>query len=599
MKRALRNGWGRASNVQGGGGSAMRVRDGVLGWCGVASLVVCLAAGAPAAAGQHGANTFSSVRAVRLTFLEGSVSVDTSDDAGSQPAQRNMPLVEGTHLSTGDNGEAEVEFEDGSVVRLTPNSSLSLDSMSIDRDGVFATRMSLLRGLAYAELRATPEYRYKIAAGTDSLVPVDNATVRVDFDEVPAVFAVLDGTAEVSREDSIRREVRSGESLRFDSGGAGQYRLSQGVSDQTWDGWNNDRDRAESGQVKAATGVRGEYAGAQGYGWSDLDANGTWYDVPGQGQVWQPSAAAVDASFDPYGNGSWVYVGPGYVWASGYGWGWTPYRCGTWNYFNGFGWGWAPVGCGGTGWRFVDSGRPVNVVLCPGGYTVPHVPHPHPGPVQPVLPVNEVAPVAFAGQMGWGSVLQRGPRQGGGTREINGVVATPVVRDGAASLRAGSVTETAKSGRSALDRDFPVNSQNRTAIMGRVSAQPGVVRTDAGWRRDPEVPRPVPGGEDYTGQSGAPMYRRVPGSAPDGQRPMYSAPQRDRPGGASGQMPHPVYLPAPQAAPSAQQMPRPYSPAPQPQVRPYTPAPALAPAQRSAPPPAPTSTSRRAGPSAN
>lgn len=575
----------------------MRGRSRVLGWCGVASLVLCLAAVAGTAAAQHGSNTSASVRAVRLTFLEGSVSVDTSDDAGSQPAQRNMPLVEGTHLSTGDNGQAEVEFEDGSVVRLTPNSALSLDSLTIDRDGVFATRMSLLRGLAYAELRATAEYRYRVMAGADAMVPVENVTVRVDFDEAPAVFAVLDGTAEVSREDSIRREVRSGESLRFDSGGAGQYRLNQGVPEQTWDGWNSDRDRAEAGQVKAATGVRGEYAGAQGYGWSDLDANGTWYDVPGQGQVWQPSVAVMDASFDPYGNGSWIYVGPGYVWASGYGWGWTPYRCGTWNYFNGFGWGWAPVGCGGTGWRFVDGGRPVNVVLCPGGYTVPHVPHPHPGPVQPVLPVNAVgASVARTGQMGWGSVIQRGPREGG-AREINGVVATPVVRDGAASLRAGTITETATQGRSALDRDFPVDSQSRTAIMGRITAQPGVVRTDSGWRRDLGVPRPVSGPDGYTGQSGAPMYRRAPGSGPDGQRPMYSAPQGERPRDASGQMRQPMYVPPPQASPSPQQMSRPYSPAPQPQSRPYTPAPAPAQVQHSAPPPAPAATPHPAGPS--
>ena len=71
---------------------------------------------------------------------------------------------------------------------------------------------------------------------------------------------------------------------------------------------------------------------------ADLDANGSWYNVPGQGQVWQPTIAE-DTDFDPYGYGSWVaYPSVGYVWASGYPWGWTPFHCGHWSYWNGFGW---------------------------------------------------------------------------------------------------------------------------------------------------------------------------------------------------------------------------------------------------------------------
>jgi hypothetical protein len=34
--------------------------------------------------------------------------------------------------------------------------------------------------------------------------------------------------------------------------------------------------------------------------------------------------------------------GYGYIWVSGYEWGYTPFQCGTWNYYDAFGWGWAP-----------------------------------------------------------------------------------------------------------------------------------------------------------------------------------------------------------------------------------------------------------------
>jgi hypothetical protein len=38
----------------------------------------------------------------------------------------NTPLFEGSLVTTGDDGRAEIQFEDGSVVRLSPNSSLTL-----------------------------------------------------------------------------------------------------------------------------------------------------------------------------------------------------------------------------------------------------------------------------------------------------------------------------------------------------------------------------------------------------------------------------------------------------------------------------------------
>jgi len=63
-------------------------------------------------------------RAARLSFLQGDVTVDHLDNTAGDPAQINMPLAEGARLTTGEDGQAEVEFEDGSVVRLTPNSSL-------------------------------------------------------------------------------------------------------------------------------------------------------------------------------------------------------------------------------------------------------------------------------------------------------------------------------------------------------------------------------------------------------------------------------------------------------------------------------------------
>ena len=64
-----------------------------------------------------------------------------------------------------------------------------------------------------------------------SLSPVENTTVRVNFDQPPAIFAVLDGTAHVDRQVNpsvdaanagFQTDVRAGESLRGDTANSTQ-----------------------------------------------------------------------------------------------------------------------------------------------------------------------------------------------------------------------------------------------------------------------------------------------------------------------------------------------------------------------------------------
>ncbi len=418
----------------------------------------------------------NSTRAARLTYLQGTVTVNQPTNAESVPAQLNLPLLTGVQIATGNDGQAEVEFEDGSVVRLTPNSVLSLDNLAVQSDGTFVSNLSLVQGLAYCELRATPQYQYTLSAGGDVLSPVENTTVRVNFDQPPAVFSVFDGTAQVERQSApggeapsagYATQVRAGESLSADPNDASRYFLTQQIANDSWDQWNDDRDQAAAAESADTTAVRNDYAGAQGYGWSDLDANGDWYNVPGQGPVWQPQAAADDSGFDPYGNGAWVYYPTaGYVWASGYSWGWTPYRCGNWSFYSGFGWGWAPgAGCGGFGWGFYGGGRSVNIVVGPTGYRPIRVPvsgTPHPRPILPV-------------QTGKTWVRPAGAPGAPAPRQIAGVTAQPIQRVANPVVTGGGGTPN-----SALRRDYPIDTKNRTPVLGLASTNPTVVHTNSG-----------------------------------------------------------------------------------------------------------------------
>jgi hypothetical protein len=533
-------------------------------------------------------------RAARLTYVHGTVTVTEPGKAEPVPAQVNLPLLAGVLLTTADDGQAEVEFEDGSVVRLTPNSALDLERLIADPDGVANSQLRLVHGVAFLELRATMSYQYVFKAGDDELRPSENSTVRVDFDAPPPVFSVLTGSVRIDGPEGLQADVRTGENLRPDVDDPGQYHRNQGIVEDSWNQWNSDMDDTAAQQAESSTGVRNDYAGQQGYGWSDLDANGTWYDTS-SGPVWQPYAAD-DSGFDPYGNGAWVgYASVGYVWASAYPWGWTPYRCGNWSYFHDFGWGWSPAsGCGSIGWRFQVGGRPVNIARAPESYRPIRVPSPGHGVQRPILRVGSTM-VASAPR----GDDHRGPRQ------IAGVTAKPIepVQNGWRTT----------GGISVLHRDFPVDGRTRQPVTGvevnrpvvihsapvQPSVPTGTVRAAAPATRPAD--HPVYGvqyrrglGEPAPAVSGTPASPVGSGSTAAGAAP--SREQRRRgdgtppvqtytPGNANAAPQHPVYIPPPSVITGSQTHPT-YTPhppaatpthptyAPQPQHPVYMPPPA-------------------------
>lgn len=391
-------------------------------------------------------------RAARLSFFSGTVVVDRMDNTAGDPAERNMPLTELSRVTTGGDGQAEVEFEDGSVVRLTPNSALELSGLGVDAAGNFNTQMAVLHGLVYAELRAAAKFTYRVEVGAEQIWPVTNASVRIGFDEEPVILSVLSGSVHVEGTE-YKTDVRAGETLTPDVKDATRYFLTTEVAQDSWDAWNEDRDRAAEEAATHATSVRDGYAGGQGYGWGDLDAYGQWYDVPGQGPVWQPDEA-VDASFDPYGYGSWVgYPGAGYVWASGYAWGWTPFRCGMWSYWDSFGWGWSPVNaCGVIGWGFVPGGGGyvINIAKPPQHYHAPTRPIQRAGTMRPV-PVGRPVRVAETAA--------------GTNRTIGGQAVKPIRPAGVAAVQGGSPVG------AALRHDYAVEGKDNRPVTGITQQQ--------------------------------------------------------------------------------------------------------------------------------
>jgi ferric-dicitrate binding protein FerR (iron transport regulator) len=320
---------------------------------------------------------------VRLSYVAGSVQIAQNGTVQFDKAVANMPLFEGSQVTTAGDGQAEIEFADGSVARLTPNSSLMLTH--VQRAGATGrTDVELINGLGYFELNVGQGQRFTVQAGPATAHPEENSIFRVDLDTTPGL-AVFQGVLHVDGgSGSYSTEVDERQALRFDPNDAGQYTIANEVTPESWDQWNIDRDDAIAREAQTQTTVRSESSDPQDPGWNDLDAYGDWYPVDGYGNVWIPDD--VDANWDPFGYGYWAtYPTYGVTWISGYPWGWLPYHCGAWNYFP-FGWGWVPGGCG-LGWSPI-----VTVWNIPPGYRLPVWPkgpfpisgHPHPMPLRPL-----------------------------------------------------------------------------------------------------------------------------------------------------------------------------------------------------------------------
>src|ERR1017187_2490984 len=335
-------------------------------------------------------------RAVRLGFVEGQVQVSQDNQPLADNALVNTPLFEGSQVVTADDGRAEIQVEDGSVARLSPGTSLTLKLLR-QSDGGNETEMVLEGGLAYFELQSGDADRVRVRFN-ESVVTASGFTVlRINLDNPPGEVAVFSGNAHLERVNALALDFHGGESVSLDRASLSAYNLQESIEPDSWDSWNADRDQVLQAEYGNKTGATKSLVSNDNPAWADLDANGNWYNVPGQGYVWSPyDAIGAGAGWDPYGNGNWMWTPRfGYIWVSGDPWGYMPFQCGAWNYYNQFGWGWSPGmsigmcnpwwrggygGYGGYGYGGGGGGWFSTIGKGPEGYRFPTRPHPRPGP---------------------------------------------------------------------------------------------------------------------------------------------------------------------------------------------------------------------------
>ncbi|HKF01642.1 MAG TPA: FecR family protein [Candidatus Sulfotelmatobacter sp.] len=292
----------------------------------------------------------SQARIVRLSDVQGSVQIDKNTGLGFENAFVNLPITQGVHLKTGATGRAEVEFEDGSSMRLTPNTTVEFSKLNLTDAGQRVSEVNLVDGMAYVNWLGKDDFALNFSREKVSL---DRAAhFRVDTSTEMANLAVFKGDVDVQGPNG-NLAVAKKKTATFDAANDDKSKIENKIAEAPLDSWD-----------KEAVSYHDEYAknnasSPYGYGLSDLNYYGAYQNVPGYGMMWQPYFAGV--GWDPFMNGAWGwYPGFGYMYASAYPWGWLPYRYGAWSFVPGFGWMWQPGGWGG--WVSTPVQRPTTLV---------------------------------------------------------------------------------------------------------------------------------------------------------------------------------------------------------------------------------------------
>jgi uncharacterized protein DUF6600/FecR-like protein len=280
----------------------------------------------------------SQVRIVRLSDVEGNVQIDRNTGQGYEKAFLNLPITQGVKLRARDEGRAEIEFENGSTLRIVPGTVIEFPELSMRDSGAKVTTVKLQEGTVYLNFNGAKDDDFTLSFGREKTVLTHSVHLRVAVGDTDATLAVFKGDVEVTG-PSGTVQVTKKQTANFDLAAQDRYTLAKNLEKDPYDAWDKQQEDYHQRYLSSSYTNYSPYA----YGMSDLNYYGNYFNVPGYGMMWQPYFTGV--GWDPFMNGSWVwYPGFGYTWVSSYPWGWTPYRYGSWLFVPNYGWAWQPGG---------------------------------------------------------------------------------------------------------------------------------------------------------------------------------------------------------------------------------------------------------------
>ncbi len=272
----------------------------------------------------------------RLSVIAGgSVVIRRGDDQTELAGTVNAPILPGDYVATQAGGQAEIQLDGFTMLRLAPQTQIRLANNDASTREVQLAAGSVILSIAHEENGIS-----EIDTPSVSLQAVDTGAYRVDVTSAgTTVASARSGQAEIVTPQQ-RYPLAAGRAL-LASGQAANPSVTQtaDIPHDALDAFSTSRDRMVDSALDTDSYVPSNIAG-----YDDLNAYGNWINVAPYGMVWSPY---VPAGWAPYRNGSWVWEdGFGWTWVALEPWGWAPFHYGYWFDCAPNGWCWYPPGLG-------------------------------------------------------------------------------------------------------------------------------------------------------------------------------------------------------------------------------------------------------------
>src|SRR5271166_2930310 len=270
-------------------------------------------------------------RVARISFTDGSVSLQPGGTGDWGVAAKNRPLTIGDKLWVDKDSRAELQ---AGQISIHLGGMTALSFLNLDQN---VTQIRLPEGKINFRVREIRQgENYEVDTPNLAFTVKEAGAFRIDVNENGDFTSVtaIRGAGEIASGGQVY-PVKAGEHADV-TGTEGSVKVSTGPAAQRdgLDQWAQQRDTGEDNSVS------GKYVNRDTVGYSDLDDNGTWKEDPTYGNVWTPNNVGPD--WAPYSDGNWDYVAPwGWTWVGSEPWGFAPYHYGRWNYFGSY-WGWCP-----------------------------------------------------------------------------------------------------------------------------------------------------------------------------------------------------------------------------------------------------------------
>lgn len=189
----------------------------------------------------------SHARMVRITSVNGQVQISHLQGSGYQNATMNMPIVQGDILRTGDDGWLEIQLENGSRIRLAPDSEMTFGLLSRFASGSTATEITLDQGeAAFAVVAGDDIGPFRLNVHQRVLSLKRSSRFRVtSIPSDPLEIAVWRGEVGIfDREESREVTIQAQETFALDPQDVGHYDLEKEAKVDELDDWANQRDQA-------------------------------------------------------------------------------------------------------------------------------------------------------------------------------------------------------------------------------------------------------------------------------------------------------------------------------------------------------------------